>query len=143
MTAVAFYHCTRAPAEAVALRLAVRAYESGARLLIVGSAEVLQRLDEQLWTERPESFIPHGRVDEDAARHPVLLAEAPEPLNGAGILLLVSQPLPEVRPFDRTLHLFDDGSDAHARARGEWKGLAPDLRSYWQQDARGRWERKA
>jgi DNA polymerase-3 subunit chi len=139
---VAFYHCTKAPAEAVALRLAGRAYESGARLLIVSDAATLASLDRRLWTEDEGSFLPHGTPDDNARDHPILLSEAPEPLNAATILLLVSHPLPETRPFARTLHLFDHGSEAHTRAREEWKRLPPDARTYWQQDDRGRWTRK-
>lgn len=142
MADVAFYHCTRSPAESVAVQLAARAYASGARLLVVGSAQTLGSLDQRLWTDMPDSFIPHGRVDADAARHPVLLAESPEPLNGASMLLLVAHPLPEALPFARVLHLFEDGSEAHARARTEWKRLPAAARTYWQQDAGGRWERK-
>jgi len=139
---VAFYHCTKAPAETVALRLAARAHESGARLLIVAAPETLEALDARLWTDDPASFLPHGRVDAQAADQPILLAETPDPLNGASLLLLVSHPLPAVRPFQRTLHLFDHDTPAHTRAREEWKSLPPDQRTYWQQDAQGRWQKK-
>jgi DNA polymerase-3 subunit chi len=142
MSEVAFYHCTKAPAETVALRLAAKAYESGARLLLVSDAETLASLDRRLWTEDEGSFLPHGLADENAADHPILLTETPEPRNAATLLLLVSHPLPDVRPFSRTLHLFDHGSEAHARARTEWKSLPPEARTYWQQDETGRWVRK-
>jgi DNA polymerase-3 subunit chi len=142
MTEVAFYHCTRAPAETVAIRLSAKAYQSGARLLLVSDAATLASLDRRLWTDDEASFLPHGLADDNAAHHPILLSETPEPLNAATLLLLVSHPLPEVRPFSRTLHLFDHGSPAHARARTEWKSLSPETRTYWQQDEKGRWLRK-
>jgi DNA polymerase-3 subunit chi len=142
MSEVAFYHCTKAPAETVALRLAARAYESGARVLIVSEAATLAAIDRRLWSDDAASFLPHGMADENAAGHPILLSESPEPLNDATILMLVSHPLLASRPFTRTLHLFDHGSEAHVRARAEWKSLEPALRTYWQQDEGGRWIRK-
>jgi DNA polymerase-3 subunit chi len=142
MSEVAFYHCTKAPADTVAIRLAAKAYQSGARLLIVSHAETLASLDRRLWTEDEASFLPHGLADENARDHPILLAETPEPRNAATLLLLVSHPLPDVRPFSRTLHLFDHGTVSHTRAREEWKRLPPEARTYWQQDDNGRWKKK-
>ena len=142
MTEVSFYHCTKAPAETVAIRLAARAYESGARLLLVSDPETLASLDRRLWTDDEGSFLPHGTRDENASDHPILLSGTADPVNAATLLLLVSHPLPDIRPFARILHLFDHGSEAHTRAREEWKRLPPEARTYWQQDDRGRWTKK-
>ncbi|WP_448586093.1 DNA polymerase III subunit chi [Thermaurantiacus sp.] len=147
MTDIGFYHCTKASPEDVAVRLTARAWAARERLLVVAAPDTLDRLDHRLWTDDPESFLPHGRAaDRDrAADQPILLAERPEPLNAARLLLLVEEPLPDLpAPFVRILNLFADGSEAHARAREEWRQLSalPGIsRTYWKQDARGRWAR--
>lgn len=145
---VRFYHCTRTPAIDVALQLSARAHAAGERLLIVADEPTLATLDQRLWAEPPEGFLPHGLASdaEWAAEQPILLSPVPVAANGADLLMLVVQPLPEaLTGFRRLFHLFEDGSDAHQRARDEWKALAtrPGVRrSYWQQTAAGRWQEK-
>jgi DNA polymerase-3 subunit chi len=145
---VGFYHCTRAPAREVAVRLVARAHGSGQRLLVVGEPERLQALDRALWVNDPASFLPHGMAGEGhEAEQPILLSEAPEPANGARLLMLLETGLPAgFDRFERVLNLFEDGSDAHARARADWKALgARDgvSRIYWQQKDGGGWEQRA
>ncbi len=144
---VGFYHCTRRPAAEVAVQRAARAWEARQRLLVVSGAEMLERLDRLLWTQDPASFLPHGRAGGgDEAEQPILLAEAVTPANGAELLMLVAAPLPPLpQPFARVFHLFDDGSEAHLRAREEWKALAGSphaTRIFWKQTASGRWEKQ-
>ncbi|WP_448578040.1 DNA polymerase III subunit chi [Thermaurantiacus sp.] len=147
-TDVRFYHCTRSPALDVALILSAKAYAAGERLLILADPEALEALDQRLWAEPADSFLPHGLARDLAwaDRQPILLADRPEPVNGARLLMLVDQPLPEgLERFARIFHLFEDGSDAHLRAREEWKGLGARTdvrRSYWQQTPAGKWQEK-
>ncbi len=116
-------------------------------MLIVGSADRLEALDRALWVAEPDSFLPHamagGLHDAD---QPILLSQAPEPANGARLLMVLEAGLPaSFERFGRVLTLFDDGSDAHARARTDWKALGSrdDVnRSYWQQTERGGWEKR-
>jgi DNA polymerase-3 subunit chi len=110
---------------------------------------MLAGLDAALWTKEAASFLPHGLAgtphDPD---QPILLSDrllAPAP-NGARLLMLVGQPLPpEAEAFDRIFLLFEDGTDAHARARADWRAAANRAtleRSYWQQTESGGWARK-
>lgn len=148
-TEVRFYHCTKTPALDVARQLAERAYGTGERLLILAEAEALAALDHRLWCEPADSFLPHGLASdlEWADQQPILLAEEPPPDCAARLLMLLARPLPErLDPFSRIFHLFEDGSDAHQRAREEWKGLATRAdvrRSYWQQTDTGKWQEKS
>lgn len=149
---VGFYHCTRAPAAEVAVRLAARTHESGERMLLLADAAALDDLDRLLWTADPASFLPHavaGRMD-DAAQ-PLLLAPPTDgPLkaagNGARFLLLLETGLPAgFEHYARVFNLFADGGSAHQRARADWKALAgrDDVqRSYWQQKEEGGWQRR-
>jgi DNA polymerase III subunit chi len=129
------------------VRLAAKAHAGGQRLLIIGNADRLAALDRALWVADPDSFLPHalsgGLHDGD---QPILLSDAPGPLNGARLLMVLESGLPpSFDTFDRVLNLFDDGSDAHSRARTDWKALGSrdDVqRSYWQQTERGSWEKR-
>jgi DNA polymerase-3 subunit chi len=147
-TEVGFYHCTRAPAVEVAVRLAEKVWASGQRLLVVGEAARLQALDTALWTMRDDSFLPHALAGgEHDAEQPILLADAPTPANGAKLLMLLEVGVPaEVEGYDRVLNLFEDGTDAHGRARADWKALGGRdsvTRTYWQQNDRGGWDKRA
>lgn len=149
MAEIGFYHCTRQPAEEVAVRLAEKALGAGKRVLMAAAPELLDGLDRRLWTEIPDSFLAHGRAgEEDAALQPILLSGpeglAAPPANGATFLMLVSLALPErLEGYERLFLLFEEGSPAQAAARTAWKGLGSReglSRSYWQQRGRG-WER--
>lgn len=163
---IGFYHCTRAPAADVAVRLSARVLESGKRLLVIGERSRLEALDKALWTLLPDSFLPHALAGGDAdSEQPILLSEKAVPANGATLLLSLEAGVPgEMDSFERVLNLFEDGSAAHARARADWKALSAradmaeataraDLteaaardgltRSYWQQTERGGWEKRA
>ena len=144
---IGFYHCTRAPAAEVAVRLSAKALEGGQRLLVIGPADRLAALDKALWTLLPDSFLPHGLAGgADDAEQPILLSETVTPANGARLLLSLEAGVPgEMDGFDRVLNLFEDGSPAHERARLDWKALGSRdglTRSYWQQNERGGWEKR-
>ncbi len=129
------------------MRLAAKAYASGQRLLVVGGADQLAALDRALWVSDPDSFLAHGRAggagDTD---QPILLAETSAPANGASLLMLLETGLPAgFDRFERVLNLFDDGSEAHSRARADWKALGGRnevSRAYWQQKEGGGWEKR-
>jgi len=61
--------------------------------------------------------------------------------------MLLGTGLPaDFQAFERILTLFEDGSEAHVRARSDWKAVsARDAveRSYWQQRPSGGWEKRA
>jgi DNA polymerase-3 subunit chi len=146
-TEIGFYHCTRAPAVEVAVRLAEKVLASGQRLLVVGESARLESLDKALWTMSDDSFIPHAIAGgEHDAEQPILLAPALTPANGATLLMLLDVGVPaEVEGYARVLNLFEDGTEAHSRARTDWKALGGRdglTRTYWQQSDRG-WEKRA
>lgn len=155
-TDVGFYHCTRAPALEVAVRLAAKAFGGGQRLMVLAPPERLEALDKLMWTFDEASFLPHAQAgSENDAEQPVLLAPVlgqvslgeAAPANGARLLMLMETGLPAgFDAFDRVLNLFEDGTPAHERARTDWKALqARDgvTRSYWQQKEGGGWDKRA
>lgn len=148
MIDIGFYHCTRMPANEVAIRLAEKVLGGGQRLLVIGARERLETLDKLMWTYADHSFLPHALAGGDHdADQPVLLSEAAEQTNGATLLLSLAVGVPPTLDgFDRLFNLFEDGTPAHSRARADWKALADRegmTRSYWQQTEQGGWHKQA
>lgn len=144
---VDFYHLTGAPAERILTRLVERVLGEGGRMLIVCGEEALaKRVDEHLWTYRPESFLPHGRAGQgEDAGQPVLIACACDATNGARNIALADGVWRDpALSFDRVFLLF--GDDRIDEARATWRNLGgrDDLeRRFWKQDEAGKWERQA
>lgn len=141
---VDFYHLTGAPVEAVLPRIAERLLEERGRLLVVTEDDALAaRIDAQLWSWKPESFIPHGR--DDAPAQPVLIAASPEPANGARNIALADGIWRDAAlGYDRAFHFF--GDDLIEEARAAWRALGgrEDVeRRFWKQDEAGRWSQVA
>ena len=144
-----FYHLERSSLDAVLPPLLEKSLERGWRALVrTPSPERVAHLDQALWSYSDEGFLPHGRADEeDAERQPVLLTTGTDNANGANLLVLIDQaPAGDIDGFARTVLMFD-GRDERAltEARAEWKRLKAEGRelAYWQQGARGGWEKKA
>lgn len=144
---VDFYHLTASPVDGVLPRIAERILGDGGRLLVV-SADAGQRdaLDRHLWAYRPDSFLPHARAGQGTEPdQPVLIAEAPVPLNAARNVAIVDGLWrDEATAFDRAFHFFDEeGIEA---ARAAWRTLADREgveRRYWKQDESGKWSQVA
>ncbi len=134
---VDFYHLTASPLERVLPSIAEKVLAAGGRLLVVAEEDQLVRLDEQLWTYAPDSFLPHGR---EGADQPVLLSVSPVAANGAAnIALADGRWREEALGFERAFFFF--GSDSLDAARGAWRALRgrDGVESrYWKQ-VDGRW----
>ena len=150
MTEVLFYHLQRKPLEAVLPTLLEKSLERGWRAVVQAtSPERLAALDDHLWTFSDESFLPHCTDKEpNAADQPVVLTLSEANPNGAAIRFLVEgASLPEdAASYERIALLFDgDDEEALAGARAHWKAVKAGGHeaTYWQQNARGRFERKA
>jgi len=149
MTEALFYHLEHAPLERVLPNLLEKTVERKWWALIrVGSQERLDALDLHLWTYQDDSFLPHGTSKEgEATAHPVFLTLEEENANNANVLFLVDgADLGETSGYERIVYLFDGrDEDAVAQARKAWKrakGAELDA-TYWQQEASGRWVKRA
>ncbi len=144
-----FYHLERQPLEAVLPRLLERSLERGWRVVVqAASDERMEALDSHLWTYHDESFLPHGTSrDRDSTDQPIVLTTGDDNPNGAAVRFLVDGAgVPaDTDGYERLVLLFD-GSDeeAVAAARTRWRAAseAGFEVTYWQQDERGRWQRK-
>lgn len=149
MTEILFYHLTERTLEQTLPGLVEKSLERDWRAVIQsGSSERLEVIDNLLWTYRDESFVPHGRQrDGTEAMQPVWLTTDTDNPNGANIRFMVDGADPgDLSSYLRGVYLFD-GHDAdavdHARERWKAEKTAGHEVTYWQQNARGGWEKKA
>jgi len=80
MTQIQFYHLTATPLERALPKLLEKAYASGFKILLVaGSDERVDQLNQSLWTYAQLSFLPHGSVkDGNVEKQPILLVSSLE-----------------------------------------------------------------
>lgn len=149
LTEIYFYHLESRSLEQVLPTLLELSLKRGWRAAVqAASEERVEALNTLLWTYREESFLPHGTArDGHASAHPIYLTTGDDNPNAAQVRFLVDgATLADASPYSRVAYVFD-GRDAEAvsRARAEWQAAKArgDAASYWQQDADGRWERKA
>jgi DNA polymerase III subunit chi len=148
-TEVLFYQLERQPLDRVLPGLLEKTLERGWRAVVqAGSKERLEALDVLLWTYSEESFLPHGTAsDGSVERQPVFLTVDGKNPNSAQVRFYVDgAECDDFSGYERIVYLFD-GRDETARglARTQWTA-ARDSGSqvtYWQQNDRGRWEKKA
>lgn len=149
MTDILFYHLERQSLEKALPSLLEKSLARGWRAVVeVPVEERLAALDDHLWTFSDDSFLPHGADREpDASDQPVVLTTGAANPNGAAIRFLVAgAPMPaEVVGYERIVLLFDGNDvEALAAAREDWRKVkaAGHDATYWQQDERGRWEKR-
>ncbi|MEL6872293.1 MAG: DNA polymerase III subunit chi [Pseudomonadota bacterium] len=149
MTEVLFYHLLNRTPEQVLPSLLERSMSRGWKSLVrAGSEERADAIDAALWTYRDDSWLPHGReTDTNAERQPVLVTALSENANSADVCFAVDgAELGDPSGFSRAVYLFNgDNPDALTRAREAWKAMKGQGHevTYWQQDADGRWVKKA
>ena len=150
MGAVYFYHLTRKPLEETLPALLHKALGAGWRVAVrAREAARLEWLDEKLWLEPEDGFLPHGIAGgAHDADQPVLLTLGAECPNGAVCVMAVDGAevsAQEVQALERVCILFDGNDTAAVQAaRDQWKALtgAGCAAQYWSEET-GRWEKKA
>ena len=148
MTEVSFYHLRNSPLENVLPRLLEKTLESGKHAVVmIGSPERVDSLNNILWTYKKDSWLPHGSAKEgDAELQPIWLTLEDENPNSAAFLFLTDGAKSErVDSYERCFELFD-GNDPGAVtvARERWKVYqdAGHAVTYWSQNEQGGWEKK-
>jgi DNA polymerase-3 subunit chi len=143
-----FYHLEASTLEGVLPGLLEKTLEKGWRALVKLPAEKLAELDSFLWTFRDDAFLPHGRDDEPQAElQPILLSASTESAKGFdAVFLLDGASIDDMEGVSRAMVMINGRSQTDiTRERARWKTLkdaGADL-AYYQQDDRGRWEKKA
>jgi DNA polymerase III subunit chi len=144
-----FYHLTRDPLEIGVAKLLAVVYAKGNRTLVrAASKTMVDKLDVALWTFEKDSFLPHGTTrNGQADLQPILLTTDAVETNGANVLMLLENVLPEdVSGFERVLYMFEGRDEAAlSQARAHWVQLKADGKplTYWQQSDSGGWKKAA
>ena len=143
-----FYHLEASTLEGVLPGLLEKTLEKGWRALVKMPEEKLAELDGFLWTFRDDAFLPHGRDDEPQAElQPILLSSTGDSAAGFdAVFLLGGASIAEMDGVSRAMVMINGRSEEDVtRERGRWKALkdAGESLAYYQQDERGRWEKKA
>ena len=143
-----FYHLEASTLEGVLPGLLEKTLEKGWRALVKMPEAQLPELDSFLWTFRDDSFLPHGRDDEPQAElQPILLSATTESAKGFdAVFLLNGASIVDMDGVSRAMVMINGRSQEDvSRERGRWKTLkaAGENLAYYQQDERGRWEKKA
>jgi DNA polymerase-3 subunit chi len=148
MSEISFYHLQKSPLETVLPFLLEKTFESGKRAVVmVGSAERAESLNNVLWTYKKDSWLPHGNAkDGEAAKQPIWLTTEDENPNQATFLFLADGAQSQnLNTYERCFELFDGNDpDAVTVARERWKTYLKDGHdiTYWSENDRGSWEKK-
>ncbi|QJE72424.1 DNA polymerase III subunit chi [Aerophototrophica crusticola] len=149
MAELRFYHLTRKTLEQTLPGLLEKSLERGWKAVVLtGSEERAEALAQHLWTYKPDGFLPHGTAKDDHPdRQPVYLTPEDERPNGAQVLFLTDgAESGRMAEYELACDLFDGNDpDAVSAARRRWKTAkdAGHALTYWQQNERGGWEKKA
>jgi DNA polymerase-3 subunit chi len=149
MTEVHFYHLQKQPLEKALPVLIEKCLERGWNCVVQASSdERVDALDALLWTYRDDSFLAHATDREpEAAQNPVVLTAKDVNPNSASVRFLVDGAAAgDLARYGRAIYLFDGNDpDAVDAARDNWKEAQGEgfETIYWQQDADGRWQKKA
>jgi DNA polymerase-3 subunit chi len=111
-----------------ACRLLRKAVAAGARVAVVGDADVLAQLDRLIWTFSPLEFIAHCTAGHpDATPHmvslsPVILSEESEHYAHRDVMLnLLAQVPSGFSPFRRVIEIVSLDEADRLQARSRWK----------------------
>ena len=147
MTDVRFYHLTRRSIQQALPDLLEKTLQKGWRAVVrVADEGEVEPLAKLLWTEKAESFLPHGSAkDGRAADQPIWITAKEERPNDAGVLFLIGGAEQEsMNDFDLVCEVFDGAEEQQVdAARAKWKALQKTDHNltYWQQTESG-WEKQ-
>jgi DNA polymerase-3 subunit chi len=148
MSEILFYHLESQPLERVIPVLLEKSLERGWNVVVeAGSEERADALDHVLWTYRDDSFLPHARAGGDTDHlQRILITTRPHNPNQAEVRFFVDRAVPQSgEGYQRIVFMFSGHDpDAVTEARTAWKALKEGNEvTYWQQEAGGRWVKKA
>lgn len=115
-------------------RLLRKAAASGARLTVTGPAEVLNRLDQELWTYSATEFLPHCGQNASAGmlqKTPIVLTQALQATPNRDVLVNLGDQIPEgFEGFARIIEVVSQDDNDRSLARQRWRhylkcGLSP------------------
>ncbi len=149
MTEIRFYHLERQTQAQILPIILGKALERGNRVVVKASNEAeRERLNNDLWSASPDSFLPHGSAKNGkASMQPIWLTEKDENPNEADVLILCQGASSEMQgEFNLCCEMLNGhDQEAISAARAGWKAYKAkgfDV-TYWQQNDAGAWSNKA
>ena len=104
MPQVDFYHLTKSDMDEALVMLVKKSQLAGKKVLVQCPRPAAEAMDEALWTQDPESWIPHGLDDADGASHAhAWIMSVPEgnPISAEFLFLLHGAERPDMTSFKR------------------------------------------
>lgn len=149
MSEIRFYHLQNQTQEQALPLLVSKALEKGHKVVIkLRDAKEVDNMDTLLWDYDANSFLPHASVKTgDAELQPVWITCEDENPNNASVLI-IGQGAQSSMHNDFTIccEIFSDHDKSVVQeARKRWKEYKEqgfDI-TYWQQNERGGWDKKA
>lgn len=120
MTRIGFYILRASEPQAFVCRLCQQLVRRGQSVYIHAPDEQqVQRLDEALWTDRPESFIPHDVLGAgEDAQTPVLIGQGEPPEHCSDILINLAPDVPLFfSRFERVAEIIPSNDSLKAAGR--------------------------
>ncbi len=127
MTEVAFHFNVPKPTDYLC-RLLRKAVGSGARLVVTGPADALERLDDALWAFSATDFVPHCGLDADPATlasTPIVFAGSIAQVPHREVLINLGATVPDgFDQFNRVIEVVGPGESDRLSGRIRWKQYA-------------------
>jgi DNA polymerase III subunit chi len=127
MAAEVEFHSGVADPLVFACRLLRKAWRKGSRVLVTAPADVLSRLDRELWTFDERDFVPHLRLAATtpsalAARTPIWLVDGVPPAGAPEVLVnLGAEPLADLGAFTRVIEIVGAEPEEEVAGRQRWR----------------------
>ena len=140
-----FYQTSESSLEKVLLGLLTKTIQTSERAVVVmESVERINVLSSQLWTQQPDSWLPHGVIGEDEpSSHPIWLTNKIENPNNSNFLFLTDANMPDtLGEFNRCFNVFDGNvPELKTNITEHWSKFATDEYdfNYYEEKAAGKW----
>ena len=143
-----FYHLEASTVEGVLPGLLEKTLQKSWKALVKLPEAQLSEMDDYLWAYKDDSFLPHGRDDEPMAdQQPITLSASAKTAEGhQAVFLLGGAEIENMGGVERCMVMINGRSESDVtRERKRWKDLKETgvSLSYYQQNDRGGWEKKA
>ena len=149
MTEVRFYHLQKQNLDQALPLILEKVFQTKKKCVVRMSDEKeVTRMNDILWTYKPDSFLPHGSHKTGRAeKQPIWLTHKDDnPNNGETLILTQGMMEEDLSPYGLTCEMLD-GHDERAikEARNRWKNYKEKGYNvtYWHQKETGGWEKKA
>ena len=149
MSQIDFYHLTQSDVETALVMLAQKSLLAGKTVLVQCPRPAAEAIDDALWVQEPDSWIPHGLDDAPGRdKAPVWISSdsTDKTMTADFLFLLHGAERDDMRRFARVFNIFDGRSEAQVgQARSQWQSWREENGAemrYFAQNDDGKWEQR-